>query len=63
LALLWSDAEHWPTPNEVAAPGLWLERIEISADAADAGSVGGDAGSAGGDAGSAGGGENSAGGA
>ncbi len=26
---LWSDARHLPTPAEVDAPGLWLERISI----------------------------------
>jgi uncharacterized protein (DUF2342 family) len=29
LERLWSDAEHLPTPNEVAAPGLWLARIDL----------------------------------
>lgn len=29
LERLWSDGEHLPTPNEVAAPGLWLARIDL----------------------------------
>jgi len=29
LERLWSSAEVLPTPNEVAAPGLWLARIEF----------------------------------
>ncbi len=32
LALLWSDPSHWPTPNEIVAPGLWLARIELPTD-------------------------------
>lgn len=27
LATLWSDVDHLPTPNELAAPGLWLARV------------------------------------
>ena len=30
LARLWSSVETLPTPNEVDAPGLWLERISLS---------------------------------
>jgi len=30
LALLWSRASTLPTPAEVDAPGLWLERIRLS---------------------------------
>jgi len=30
LARLWSAPEHLPTPAEVDAPGLWLERISYS---------------------------------
>jgi len=29
LARLWSSARHLPTPAEVDAPGLWLERIDL----------------------------------
>ena len=29
LAKLWSDGRHLPTPAEVDAPGLWLERIAL----------------------------------
>lgn len=29
LARLWSDPKHLPTPAEVDAPGLWLERIDL----------------------------------
>ena len=29
LARLWSDERHLPTPAEVDAPGLWLERIDL----------------------------------
>lgn len=29
LARLWSAADVLPTPNEVAAPGLWLARIDL----------------------------------
>ncbi len=29
LARLWSDARTLPTPAEVDAPGLWLERIAL----------------------------------
>lgn len=29
LARLWSTARHLPTPAEVDAPGLWLERIDL----------------------------------
>jgi putative hydrolase len=29
LAKLWSSAAHLPTPSEVDAPGLWLERISL----------------------------------
>ncbi len=40
LAQLCSDAKHWPTDNEIDAPGLWLERISIGlADLADTGSA------------------------
>ncbi|MGI9606756.1 MAG: zinc-dependent metalloprotease [Acidimicrobiales bacterium] len=31
-ARLWEDERNLPTPNELAAPGLWLERIEIDFD-------------------------------
>ena len=29
LAKLWSAARNLPTPSEVDAPGLWLERISL----------------------------------
>jgi putative hydrolase len=29
LSLLWSDPRNLPTPPEVDAPGLWLERIQL----------------------------------
>lgn len=29
LTRLWTEAHALPTPNEVAAPGLWLERIDL----------------------------------
>ena len=29
LARLWQDPESLPTANEIAAPGLWLSRMEI----------------------------------
>ena len=29
LARLWSSTRHLPTPPEVDAPGLWLERISL----------------------------------
>jgi len=29
LQRLWEDARHLPTPAEVDAPGLWLERIAL----------------------------------
>ena len=29
LSRLWTGAEMLPTPNEVAAPGLWLARIDL----------------------------------
>jgi putative hydrolase len=29
LVRLWADQEHLPTPAEVDAPGLWLERINL----------------------------------
>lgn len=29
LAQLWRSARHLPTPAEIAAPGLWLERIKL----------------------------------
>lgn len=29
LAVLWSDVEHLPTPNELLAPGLWMARVGI----------------------------------
>jgi putative hydrolase len=32
LAQLWTSARHLPTPPEVDAPGLWLERISIPTD-------------------------------
>jgi coenzyme F420 biosynthesis associated uncharacterized protein len=32
LARLWSDERNLPTPAEVAAPGLWLARIDLPAD-------------------------------
>ncbi len=32
LERLWSSAEVLPTPNEVAAPGLWLARIDLGTD-------------------------------
>jgi putative hydrolase len=34
LAQLWTSARHLPTPSEVDAPGLWLERISIPTDEA-----------------------------
>ncbi|MBX3313186.1 MAG: zinc-dependent metalloprotease [Actinobacteria bacterium] len=34
LARLWASAEVLPTPNEVAAPGLWLARIDLPGDTA-----------------------------
>jgi putative hydrolase len=30
LARIWSSASHLPTPAEVDAPGLWLERISLT---------------------------------
>lgn len=32
LAALWSDVDHLPTPNEMAAPGLWLARVGVGQD-------------------------------
>ena len=32
LAQLWTSARHLPTPAEMDAPGLWLERISIPTD-------------------------------
>ena len=32
IGRLWSSAEVLPTPNEVAAPGLWLARIDLPTD-------------------------------
>ena len=32
LAALWADVEHLPTPNELAAPGLWLARVGLADD-------------------------------
>lgn len=32
LEALWSDADHLPTPNELAAPGLWLARVGLADD-------------------------------
>lgn len=32
LVRLWSASELLPTPNEVAAPGLWLARIDLPSD-------------------------------
>ncbi len=29
LTQLWTSADHLPTPSEVDAPGLWLERISL----------------------------------
>jgi putative hydrolase len=29
LSRLWSDGRHLPTPNEVDAPGLWWERVNL----------------------------------
>ena len=29
---LWDDVKFLPTPAEIAAPGLWLARIEIPDD-------------------------------
>jgi putative hydrolase len=37
LARLWSDERHLPTPAEVDAPGLWLERIDLPDAGGDAG--------------------------
>jgi putative hydrolase len=34
LARLWTSTEVLPTPNEVAAPGLWLARIDLPVDPA-----------------------------
>jgi putative hydrolase len=34
LSQLWTSARHLPTPAEVDAPGLWLERISIPTDEA-----------------------------
>ena len=31
LALLWGSSNSLPTPNEVDAPGLWLERVRMDA--------------------------------
>jgi putative hydrolase len=35
LARLWGSARTLPTPTEVDAPGLWLERIDLGADSSD----------------------------
>lgn len=32
LARMWTEAHALPTPNELAAPGLWLERIDLPAE-------------------------------
>lgn len=32
LRRLWAEPDNLPTPNEVAAPGLWLARIDLSFD-------------------------------
>lgn len=32
LRMMWTHAERFPTPNELAAPGLWLERIQLPGD-------------------------------
>ena len=32
LARLWTSARTLPTPAEVDAPGLWLERIDLPGD-------------------------------
>jgi putative hydrolase len=45
LARLWARARNLPTPAEVDAPGLWLERISLPDDELDAG--GGDPGNGG----------------
>jgi putative hydrolase len=33
LSLLWSEARTLPTPSEVDAPGLWLERLRLGGEA------------------------------
>ncbi len=44
LARLWSSARMLPTPSEVDAPGLWLERISLAGldDGDEVGEDGGD---------------------
>jgi uncharacterized protein (DUF2342 family) len=37
LARLWGSAHTLPTPTEVDAPGLWLERIDLGAGSSDNG--------------------------
>ncbi|HUC38050.1 MAG TPA: zinc-dependent metalloprotease [Acidimicrobiales bacterium] len=32
LAMLWSDAHALPTPAEIEAPGLWLERVRLTSE-------------------------------
>ena len=35
VARLWADPEYLPTPNEIAAPGVWVARVGLSADLSD----------------------------
>lgn len=32
LSMLWSSGQELPTPSEIEAPGLWLERVRMEAD-------------------------------